>query len=152
MTTASTSCSPLTLNDSFQVFVTPTLRDENCAYCDRVRRSRGPGRSADWRGVGTDQKRRRHELHRYGRFVEMKVETNRRRIGRDGTVYPARQSSRSPLLHASMDPRDRDYKQLMTAQVLMQDNLRIMVENQKHFDQRIDKLVSAIGEFVRSRP
>jgi hypothetical protein len=50
------------------------------------------------------------------------------------------------------EEHDRDYKQLMTAQVLMQDNLRIMVENQGHFDQRIDKLVSAIGEFVRSRP
>lgn len=50
------------------------------------------------------------------------------------------------------EEHDRDYKQLMTAQVLMQDNLRIVVENQKHFDQRIDKLVSAIGEFVRSRP
>ncbi len=47
-----------------------------------------------------------------GRFVEMKVETNRRRVGRDGTVYPARQSSRSPLLHASMDPGDRDYSTL----------------------------------------
>jgi len=42
----------------------------------------------------------------------MRVETNRRRIGRDGTVYPARQSSRSPLLHASMDRRDRDYSTL----------------------------------------
>ena len=50
------------------------------------------------------------------------------------------------------EEHDRDYKQLMTAQVLMQDNLRIMVENQAHFDQRLDKLVSAIGEFIRSRP
>jgi hypothetical protein len=50
------------------------------------------------------------------------------------------------------EEHDRDYKQLMTAQVLMQDNLRIMVENQNHFDQRVDKLVSAIGEFIRSRP
>jgi hypothetical protein len=50
------------------------------------------------------------------------------------------------------EEHDRDYKQLMTAQVLMQDNLRILVENQKHFDQRVDKLVSAIGEFIRSRP
>ena len=50
------------------------------------------------------------------------------------------------------EEHDRDYKQLMTAQVLMQDNLRILVENQQHFDQRVDKLVSAIGEFIRSRP
>jgi hypothetical protein len=50
------------------------------------------------------------------------------------------------------EEHNRDYKQLMTAQVLMQDNLRILVENQKHFDQRVDKLISAIGEFVRSRP
>jgi hypothetical protein len=61
------------------------------------------------------------------------------------------------------EEHDRDYKQLMTAQVLMQDNLRILTENtqenlrmqtenQKHFDQRVDKLVSAIGEFIRSRP
>jgi hypothetical protein len=50
------------------------------------------------------------------------------------------------------EEHNRDYKQFMTAQVLMQDNLRILVENQKHFDQRVDKLVSAIGEFIRSRP
>jgi hypothetical protein len=50
------------------------------------------------------------------------------------------------------EEHDREYKQLMTAQVLMQDNLRTIVENQKDFDQRIDKLVSALGEFVRSRP
>jgi len=50
------------------------------------------------------------------------------------------------------EEHDRDYKQLMAPQVLMQDNLRILVENQQHFDQRVDKLVSAIGEFIRSRP
>ena len=61
------------------------------------------------------------------------------------------------------EEHDRDFKQLMTAQVLMQDNLRIMaekmqdnqkiqVENQKQFDQRVDKLVSAIGEFIRHAP
>jgi len=43
-----------------------------------------------------------------GRFMEIKVETNRRRVGRDGTVYPAQQSSRSQLIHGSMDRRDRD--------------------------------------------
>jgi hypothetical protein len=47
-----------------------------------------------------------------GRFVEMRVETNRRRIGRDGAVYPAQQSSRSPLVHASMDPADPDHSTL----------------------------------------
>ncbi len=59
------------------------------------------------------------------------------------------------------EEHDRDYKQLMTAQVLMQDNLRILTEkmqdsvsiqaeNQKYLDQRVDKLVSAIGEFIRT--
>ena len=57
------------------------------------------------------------ETHRYhrpygsvgnddGRFMEIEVETNRKRIGRDGTVYPARRYSRSPLRHGSIDPRD----------------------------------------------
>ncbi len=44
-----------------------------------------------------------------GRFVEIRVETNRRRFGRDGRVYQAREHNRSPLLHASMDPRDADH-------------------------------------------
>ncbi|HEU4403347.1 MAG TPA: tetratricopeptide repeat protein [Candidatus Polarisedimenticolia bacterium] len=63
------------------------------------------------------------ETHRYhrpyqsvanddGRFMEIKVETNRRRIGRDGTLFPAQGYSRSPLLHASMDRRDPDYSTL----------------------------------------
>ncbi len=43
-----------------------------------------------------------------GRFMEMKAETNRKRVGRDGTVYPAQRSNRSTLLHASMDRRDPD--------------------------------------------
>src|SRR5207249_8132649 len=43
-----------------------------------------------------------------GRFMEIKVQTNRRRVGRDGTVYPPQQSNRSRLVHASMDPRDPD--------------------------------------------
>lgn len=60
------------------------------------------------------------------------------------------------------EEHDRDYKQLMTAQVLMQDNLRILTEqmqenlriqreSQKYFDERVDKLVSAMGEFIRAR-
>jgi|SRR5256885_1838453 hypothetical protein len=60
------------------------------------------------------------------------------------------------------EEHDRDYKQLMTAQVLMQDNLRLLTErmednlrvqreSQKYFDERVDKLVSAIGEFIRTR-
>jgi tetratricopeptide (TPR) repeat protein len=47
-----------------------------------------------------------------GRFTAIWVETNRRRIGRDGTSYPAQGYSRSPLLHASMDPRDPDHDTL----------------------------------------
>ncbi len=43
-----------------------------------------------------------------GRFMEIRVETNRRRIGRDGTVFPAQGYSRSPLRHGSVDPRDPD--------------------------------------------
>ncbi len=59
------------------------------------------------------------------------------------------------------EEHDRDYKQLMTAQVLMQDNLRILAEqmqenlriqreSQTYFDERVDKLVSAMGEFIRT--
>jgi len=44
-----------------------------------------------------------------GRYTAIRVETNRRRIGRDGQVHPARDHNRSPLLHASMDARDADY-------------------------------------------
>lgn len=58
---------------------------------------------------------------------------------------------------------DRDFKQLMTAHVVMRDNPRIMseqmqqnlreqAENRKYFDERVDKLVSAIGEFIRRVP
>ena len=43
-----------------------------------------------------------------GRFMEIKVETNRRRFGRDGTVYAPLLWNRSPLRHGSMDPRDPD--------------------------------------------
>jgi hypothetical protein len=43
-----------------------------------------------------------------GRFMEMMAETNRKRVGRDGTVYPAQRSNRSTLVHASMDRRDPD--------------------------------------------
>jgi hypothetical protein len=35
-----------------------------------------------------------------GRYDTLNVETNRRRIGRDGTVYPSRTENRSLLLHA----------------------------------------------------
>ena len=47
-----------------------------------------------------------------GRFMEIRVETNRRRIGRDGTLFPAQGSSRSPLRRGSIDPRDPDYTTL----------------------------------------
>lgn len=47
-----------------------------------------------------------------GRFMEIRVETNRRRVARDGTIFPALQWSLSPLRHASMDPGDRDHSTL----------------------------------------
>ena len=43
-----------------------------------------------------------------GRFMEMWVETNRPRIGRDGTPFPAQGYSRSSLRHASADLSDPD--------------------------------------------
>jgi hypothetical protein len=43
-----------------------------------------------------------------GRFMEIRTETNRRRAARDGTIFPSQQWNRSPLLHASMDSRDKD--------------------------------------------
>ena len=47
-----------------------------------------------------------------GRFLEITVETNRRRFGRDGAVFAPLQWSRSPLRHGSMDPRDSDHSTL----------------------------------------
>ncbi len=43
-----------------------------------------------------------------GVFTEMLAETNRRKIGRDGTVFPAISYSRSPLRHGTMDPDSPD--------------------------------------------
>src|SRR2546425_12905407 len=45
-------------------------------------------------------------------FMEIKVETNRRRFGRDGTVFAPLLWNRSPLRHGSMDPRDPDHSTL----------------------------------------
>jgi len=47
-----------------------------------------------------------------GKFVEMKVETNRRRFGRAGEVFAPLSVDRSPLRHGSMDPRDPDHSTL----------------------------------------
>ena len=47
-----------------------------------------------------------------GRFMEIRAETNRRRVARDGGIVPALQWNFSPLLHASMDARDRDHSTL----------------------------------------
>jgi len=47
-----------------------------------------------------------------GRFMEVKVETNRRRFARDGTVFAPLLWNRSPLRHGSMDPRDPDHSTL----------------------------------------
>jgi tetratricopeptide (TPR) repeat protein len=43
----------------------------------------------------------RTEANSDGRYDTLRVTPNRRRIGRDGTVYPARQLERNRLLHAS---------------------------------------------------
>ncbi|MGH9866552.1 MAG: hypothetical protein ACREAA_00100 [Candidatus Polarisedimenticolia bacterium] len=48
-----------------------------------------------------------------GRFVEMLAETNRRRIGRDGTVYPPIVYSRSPLRFGTMDPSSPRFDDLV---------------------------------------
>ena len=48
-----------------------------------------------------------------GLFVEMLAETNRRRVSRDGTVYPAIVYSRSPLRYGTMDPDSPDYDDLV---------------------------------------
>ncbi|HKY32821.1 MAG TPA: tetratricopeptide repeat protein [Candidatus Polarisedimenticolia bacterium] len=55
-----------------------------------------------WRSVHNDD----------GLFTEMLAETNRRRVGRDGTVYPAITYSRSPLRYGTMDPASGGYDDL----------------------------------------
>jgi tetratricopeptide (TPR) repeat protein len=47
-----------------------------------------------------------------GRFVPLVVETNRRRLGRDGTVYREQHHDRSPLVHGSLDRDDADHTTL----------------------------------------
>jgi tetratricopeptide (TPR) repeat protein len=47
-----------------------------------------------------------------GRYMAIRVETNRRRLARDGTLFPAQWSDRSQLRHGSIDPRDRDFDTL----------------------------------------
>ena len=49
---------------------------------------------------------------RNGDFIEIQVYTNRDRYGRDGTYYPAKGYSRSPLRRGSMDPSSPDYDTL----------------------------------------
>jgi hypothetical protein len=48
-----------------------------------------------------------------GQYVEMLAETNRRRVGRDGTVFPSVVYSRSPLRHGTMDPSSPRYDDLV---------------------------------------
>ena len=48
-----------------------------------------------------------------GLFTEMLAETNRRRIGRDGTIYPASTYSRSPLRYGTMDPASPTFDDLV---------------------------------------
>ena len=46
----------------------------------------------------------------------------------------------------------RDHKQLMTWQVLMQEKMERFADERKQADDRVDKLVSAIGELIRQGP
>ncbi len=48
-----------------------------------------------------------------GVFIEMLAETSRRRIGRDGTIYPAIVYNRSPLRYGTMDPASPQYDDLV---------------------------------------
>jgi tetratricopeptide (TPR) repeat protein len=48
-----------------------------------------------------------------GIFTEMLAETNRRRVGRDGTIYPAIIYSRSPLRYGTMDTSSPKYDDLV---------------------------------------
>jgi tetratricopeptide (TPR) repeat protein len=57
-----------------------------------------------------------------GRFMEIRVETNRMRVGRNGTVYPAQDTSRSPLRRGSIDPRDPEHSSLADWQVSLSGN------------------------------
>jgi hypothetical protein len=47
-----------------------------------------------------------------GRFVELLVETNRRRYGKDGTFYPSQRYSRSLLHYGVFDPSAPGYNSL----------------------------------------
>lgn len=47
-----------------------------------------------------------------GKYIEIQVETNRSRIGRDGTVYPAVMNNLSPLRLGTTDPNAPDYDDL----------------------------------------
>jgi len=54
----------------------------------------------------------RAELHDSGQFVDMVVETNRGRYGRDGTYYPGQRYSRSILRYGSGNSSDSNYDSL----------------------------------------
>ncbi len=49
---------------------------------------------------------------RSGDFIDIFVYCNRDRLGRDGSTYPAKGYSRSPLRRGSLDPASRDYDTL----------------------------------------
>ena len=57
---------------------------------------------------------RKHLLKKIGGgdFIEIEVFTNRDRFGRDGTYYPPRGYSRSPLRRGSLDPASPDHDTL----------------------------------------
>ncbi len=77
----------------------------------------GPGRSRLLVDAPYDTRSRRRPYgsveNSDGRFTEIITETNRRRIGRDGTVFPAEKSSRSALRRGSMRAGDRGVSTLV---------------------------------------
>jgi hypothetical protein len=54
----------------------------------------------------------RSEPNEDGKFIGIEAEANRKRWGRDGTVYPARTYDRGPLRFGSTDPASPEYTSL----------------------------------------
>src|SRR5204862_126809 len=48
------------------------------------------------------------EIETRGTFQELVVETNRRRFGRDGTMFPGQRYSRSQMRFTNMNDREAD--------------------------------------------
>jgi hypothetical protein len=85
-----------------------------------------------------------------------RIEANLERVGE-------RINQLTERFNAMVDHHDREFRQLMTWQVLMQDEVRKLAAEEAAYrseqrardralDERIGKLVSAIGEFVQRLP